>query len=272
MVTSHGRPAAPVGGRDRPRAAPPMDPRFRQRRVEVRRQEGRRRLRFLLGSASAACVVAGAVGATRSPLLDVDRVEVRGARRTPRPALVSAAGLGPGTLMVEVDGEGLTRRVQRLPWVLRARAERSWPATVVIHVTERAPAAAVRAAGGGWAVVDRTGRVLEVGPGRPPSLPALSGVPDAGPPGTTLGAGGALHLRVAAALPPPLRRRVAEVAVVRGEVVLRLGPPGGEVRLGPPESLDEKLTSASTVLEKVNPAGLRVLDVRAPATPALTRR
>ncbi|MDP8991456.1 MAG: FtsQ-type POTRA domain-containing protein, partial [Actinomycetota bacterium] len=94
------------------------------------------------------------MGATRSPLLDVDRVEVRGARRTPRPALVSAAGLGPGTLMVEVDGEGLTRRVQGLPWVLRARAERSWPATVVIHVTERAPAAAVRAAGGGWAVVD----------------------------------------------------------------------------------------------------------------------
>ncbi|MDP8992313.1 MAG: hypothetical protein M3N31_04565, partial [Actinomycetota bacterium] len=74
------------------------------------------------------------------------------------------------------------------------------------------------------------------------------------------------------ALTPPLRRRVAEVAVVRGEVVLRLGLPGGEVRLGPPESLDEKLTSASTVLQKVNPAGLRVLDVRAPATPALTRR
>ena len=250
-----------------------MDPRFRQRRVQVRRQEGRRRLRFLGASAAVVAAVSGAVGATRSPLLDVDRVEVKGATRTPRSDLLAASGLDASPLMTEVDVEGVARRAEALPWVERARAWRVWTNGVVIDVTERTPVAVVPAGGGGWAAVDGGGRVLEVTAARPPGLPALAGATAAGPPGSHLVPGAGDRLRVAATLPETLRSRVVEVLVVpAGEVVLRLAPPGGEVRLGRSDDLEAKLMAAATVLDKVGGAGLRVLDVRVPHAPVLTRR
>jgi cell division protein FtsQ len=263
-----------------------MDPRIRQRRVDVQRQEGRRRLWFLVVAASVLAAAAAAVGATRTSLLDVDTVEVRGATHTPRSALLGAGGLERQPLM-DVDETRVSRRVEALPWVLQARTSRRWPGTVVIDVTERTPAAVVRG-GSGWAVVDVTGRVLEVGAARPPDLPALNGAPVPGGPGTTIadsGAGsagaespgaespGAESLSVVAALPPALRARVREIVIAPGgEVSLQLTPPGGEIRLGRPDNLETKLTSALTVLEKANVARLAVLDVRVPTAPVLTRR
>ena len=249
-----------------------MDPRIRQRRVEVRRQQGRRRLWFLVAVAVALAAAAAAVGATRTPLLDVDRVEVRGATHTSRTALLAAGGLDRRPLMVEVDPRAVSRDIKALPWVLDARTTREWPGTVVVEVTERAPAAAVRA-GSGWAVVDATGRVLDVGPTRPPNIPALNGTTAPGPPGTSLPDAADGSLGVVASLPPALLPRVGEVVTTpAGEAVLQLVPPGGEIRLGRPVDLEAKLTSALTILEKANVARLAVLDVRVPAAPVLTRR
>lgn len=249
-----------------------MNPRIRQRRVDVRREEGRRRLWFLVVAASVLVGAGAAVGATRTPLLDVDKVEVRGATHTPRNALLGAGGLERRPLMVDVNASRVSRRVEALPWVLQARTRRAWPGTVVIDVTERTPAAVVRA-GSGWAVVDATGRVLEVGATRPPDIANLNGAPAPGPPGTTLAEAGAGSLRVVAALPPALRARVREIVTTPGgEVSLQLGPPGGEIRLGRPDNLESKLSSAITVLEKANVGRLAVLDVRVPTAPVLTRR
>ena len=249
-----------------------MDPRIRQRRMDVRRQEGRRRLWFLVVVASVLIGAGAAVGATRSPLLDVDRVDVRGATRTPRSALLAAGGLERRPLMVDVDAPLVSRRLEALPWVLRAQTRRVWPATVVVEVTERAPSAVVRA-GSEWAVVDVTGRVLEVGATRPSGLPALNGAPAPGAPGTSLPEAAGRSLRVLSTLPPALHARVGEIVTTPGgEVLLRLAPPGGEIRLGPPEGLESKLSSALTVLEKADDARFAVLDVRVPAAPVLTRR
>ncbi|MBV8559692.1 MAG: hypothetical protein JO050_02895, partial [Acidimicrobiia bacterium] len=51
-----------------------IDPRFRQRRIEVRRLEGRRRLRVLLVLAGFFFAALLAWAVTRSPFLDVDHV------------------------------------------------------------------------------------------------------------------------------------------------------------------------------------------------------
>lgn len=255
-----------------PLTVPRMDPRFRERRVLVKRQEGRRRLRLLGASAAVVVALSGAVGATRSPLLDVDHVEVEGAVRTTRSAVLAAAGLGDGPPMTEVDTEAVARRVEALPWIEQARARRAWPNRVAVQVRERVPVAVAPAGAGGWAVVDGGGRVLEVSPARPPDLPALDGVSAPGP-GRHLGPGAPDRLRVAATLPPRLRARVAEILVVAGgEAVLRLARPGGEVRLGRPDDLEAKLAAAATVADKVDLNGLRVLDVRVPHAPVLTRR
>ncbi|MGI9033123.1 MAG: hypothetical protein ACR2HY_05490, partial [Acidimicrobiales bacterium] len=57
----------------------PIDPRIRRRQLQVRRAEGRRRLRLLVATSIVVAVLGAGWGLTRSPLLDVDRVTVQGA-------------------------------------------------------------------------------------------------------------------------------------------------------------------------------------------------
>lgn len=250
-----------------------MDPRIRRRRVEVRRHEGRRRLRILVGCVAVAGVATAAVGAGRSPLFDVDYVDVRGADRTPRLAVVAAGRLTGHPAMLDVDTATVARRVEALPWVGEATATREWPGTVRVDVVERRPAAVLPAGEGRWALADVTGRVLAVGPDKPPGLPVIGNVPAPGEPGTTLGRAAEPSLEVAASLSPELRSRIADVAAVEGgEVELQLVPPGGVVRLGPPVDLEEKLRVLATVLARADLAGLVSIDVRVPSAPALTRR
>ena len=251
----------------------PIDPRIRQRRIQVTREEGRRRLRIVVTSVAVAAVVAGSVGATRSPLLDVDRVEVVGARHTAHREVVAASGLADHPLMLDVDPGEVARAVETLPWVRRATAERSWPGTVRIEITERVPAAAVATDQGGWARVDHTGRVLALEQGRPADLPVIVDLTAPSRPGQSLVRTATGALRVAASLPPELRARVAELLPrPDGDVDLGLRPPGGTVRLGPPTRLDAKLAAAAAVLTRADVSRLDVVDVRVPTSPVLTRR
>lgn len=263
-------PGAPSPGRVLPGL--PMDPRIRRRRIEVRREEGRKRLRILLGCAGAVAAVAAGAGLTRSPLLDVDRVDVRGAERTGRHDVLAAAGLSGHPAMVDVDTADVARRLRRLPWVRTATAGRQWPGTIRIDVTERRPAAVLPAAGGAWAVADATGRVLSIGAERPPGLPAVGAVDRPDRAGGDVAPAAAPALAVAAALPADVRSRVTDVATMAGgDVQLWLGP-STIVRLGPPVGLRPKLTALATVLARVDVGGVAVIDLRVPTVPALTRR
>lgn len=251
-----------------------IDPRIRQRRVQVRRDEGRRRLHVLTASLAVVGVLAAGAGMTRSPLLDVDYVDVRGAEKTPREALLRATGLRGHPLMVEIHTDQVIRRAEALPWVKKATARREWPGTVRVEVTERAPAAVLPVdEGRRWAIADVTGRILEVGTAKPAGLPVIGNVRDVGAPGSSIANAAGASLDVAASLPRSLRPRVADVATgPGGEVELQLVPPGGVVRLGVSEDLDQKYSALLTLLEKVDLAKLAVIDVRVPRAPVLTRR
>lgn len=249
---------------------PSIDPRIRQRRIAVRREEGRRRLRLLVGLATVTGLVFSGWAATRSPLLDVDGIDVVGALRTQREELVAASGISFGQAMVDIDEAGAVAGVSSLPWVLTASVARRWPDSVVIEIVERAPVAAAPAADG-WAVVDATGQVLALVASSPSDLLALDGIAAAGPPGSVLGGSAAELLAVAAAVPTELRPLVTAVqAGDQGGVELRLQP-AGTVRLGPPRQLAEKFRAALTVLGQVDTQSLATLDVRIPESPVLTR-
>ena len=141
---------------------------------------------------------------------------------------------------------------------------------MTISVVERVPVAVVPAKTG-VAVVDRTGRVIATQPAPPPGLPMLLGLPPAGPASTRVGGRAADLLAVAQAMPPQVAQRVTGVvAADGGQVELRLKP-AGVVRLGPSDQLAEKMLSTQTVLTQVDLARLAVLDVRVPASPAITR-
>jgi cell division protein FtsQ len=224
----------------------------------------------LLGCAT--FLVAATWGAANSPLFDVDRITVSGADHVAAAAVRAASGVDDGTPLVAVDVSASERAIARLPWVESADVRRKWPGTMIIEITERVAVAVAPAAGGGWAVLDAAGRVLEVAAaeeGKAPELPVLEGVRP--------GAAGAViddevgTLRVLARLPDEVGRTVRAVAADGREVVLRLEG-GGEIRFGDAAHIDEKVLALATVFDKVDLASLARLDVSIPGSPVLTRR
>jgi cell division protein FtsQ len=258
---------APTGTRRQP--TPPIDPRIRERRVAVTRDAGRRRLRVLIGVLAVLLAFGAAFGLLHSPLASASTIHVVGSRQTSDVDVVRAAGLDTHPLMIDVDTGAVAHRVRRLPWVRTATAQRRWPNTVRIEIVERVPVAQMAADGGGWAVTDEHGQVIEVG-GRLPELPVITGLAPAGPPGSHVEDRAADAITVARAVPPDLRPKVHDVGLDGDKVVLHLVPTGVVV-FGDLTRLDQKLVAVETVLAKVDLRNLKVLDVRVPDAPVLTR-
>ena len=247
-----------------------MDPRIRERRVAVRRDEGRRRLRILLAAAAVAGVVALAFGVTRTPLLDVDRVRVLGAASTDPATISRAAGLDRKPQLADVDPALVAERVERLPWVQEARVVRHWPGTVEVTLVERAPAATVPAVAGGWALVDRTGRVLAAAP-EPPAGMVQVAAPPAPAPGEEVAPEVRASLAVLDALPPSLSERVNGMTVAEDGTVAVHAIDLPIIHFGPPTQIRPKLVALATLVARTNLRGVKAIDVRVPTAPVLTR-
>jgi cell division protein FtsQ len=250
-----------------------VDPRMRSRRIGVRREAGRRRLRRATLVLAIVAAAVGSLAAARSPVLDVDHVTVSGAQRTDAAAVVRAAGIERGDPMIGVDAGAAADRVERLPWVGRVRVVRAWPATVKIEVHERAPAAVIQVTEARVALVDGGGRVLAIEPSGSEAQPADGG------PVTLTGVDGRvaegewlpLDSRAALAVALAARERLpGVVASVSTELDAALVE-GGMVRFGSADRIDDKLTAVETVLDQVDTGCLDTLDVRVPGSPALTR-
>lgn len=248
-----------------------MDPRIRERRVAVQRDEGRRRLRFVV--AATVVLGVGAIGyaIVRSPVLDVDTIRVRGAASTTPAAVARAGGLHDHPQLVDLDTKVVARRIERLPWVQRATVVRRWPATVEVTLFERSPLAVMPADGGGFAMVDVTGRVLEFVGEAPAGMPTITAPVGAPPPGSRVPAATRGALVVLESMPGSLSTRVTGVDVdASGELRLRFdGAP--TVRFGAPTSVRAKLVATATLLSRTNLKGVTGIDVRVPTAPVLTR-
>jgi cell division protein FtsQ len=258
----------------------PIDPRIRQRRIEVKRSEGRRRLRLLASAAGVVLVGAAGWGVLRSPLLAVRRVIVVGAVHTAPADAERAAGLTHDRQMADLDLGAMDRAVDALPWVATARVIRHWPDHVTISITERRPVAAAADARAGWALLDRSGRVLALTPTvpaglvtvavvtSPPGATPASPLPPAGDPGTTVDQAVLPALQVVGAMPSELSGRVAGVVVTTaGDLRLELVG-GAQADLGSAGDLTDKFTAVVTVLDKV-PVGTGIIDVQVPTAPVL---
>lgn len=247
-----------------------MDPRIRERRVAVRRDEGRRRLRVVVGAAGAAGLVALAVGVTRSPLLDVDEVRVTGAAHTTHDDILRAGGLAGQPQLADVEPAEVAERLGRLPWVAEAHVVRHWPGDVAVTLVERTAVATVPAAEGGWALVDRTGRVLETHPEAPAGIVQVT-APAAPAPGAEVDETTRDSLAVLDALPPSLSDRVNGLTL-REDGTLDLHAVGLPlIRFGPPTQVRPKLVALATLVARTNLRGVDAIDVRVPTAPVLTR-
>ncbi|MBI2708291.1 MAG: FtsQ-type POTRA domain-containing protein [Actinobacteria bacterium] len=247
-------------------------PRIRARRIEIRRGEGRRRLRRLGALGAAVGMLAVAAALVRSPVLDVDHVRVSGARRTSSAVLLDASGIRRGQAMVDIDTGLAVRRIEGLPWVERAKVARRWPGTVSVAVVERTAVAQAAVDGGATILVDRTGRLLERRARPAAGLLTIAGLKAVlgQPAGTTIVAARPA-LAVVRGLSPAAAGQVSVVWVAGTDVLLVLRD-GGVVRLGGSEERAAKLQAVDLLLRTIDRRCLAVADVRVPTAPVLTRR
>lgn len=265
-TTREARRDREVDGRPRP----PIDPRLRARRVEVKRSEGRRRLRVLVGVAAVLGVLLLLLGLFFTPLLDVDHVTVAGQFRTDPEDVVAAAGIERGAPLLTADLGAAARRIEALPWVDEATVVRSWPGTIRYRVVERVPAAAAQGPDGSWVALDGDGRVLVALDAEPADLPVVEGVTV----DPTVGASAPEDSRgafaVAAAIPEAARPAVDAIVLDgEGAVTVRLDS-GGVATIGPLEDLPAKGVALASVVAAVDPC-IATLDLTVASAPLLTR-
>jgi cell division protein FtsQ len=241
-----------------------VDPRVRARRVAVLRAQGRRRRRVLLAVLAVGAVAAGVWAVVQSPLLDVDRIAVHGARNAEAADIRRAAGVDRGDPIAVVDTGDVEQRVEQVAWVREAHVRRELPGRVVITLEERVPVAWSRRDAATVALVDGDGRVLADSPWPPEGLPELvelTIVPGAG--GQVVPRAGA---RLVASVPAALRERAAIVTGDAGATTAHLDG-GIEVRFGRAVDGEEKGRAALAVLETLGDRWVAYIDVRVPTAP-----
>ena len=229
----------------------------------IARVVSRRRRRVLALVIVVATLATAAWVVTRSPLLDVDHVQVRGNSRETPAEVLDAAGLHTGDPMVWIDTHQAAAAIETLPWVRRATVQREWPDTVRITVSERLPVA-WSDTGSGALVLDAAGRVLAVETSPPVGLPQLLHVDASVPVGATIASVTAARVAgVMATFDPTF---AASIELTDVGVLLRT-PAGTEVRLGRATEVAGKIRAAIAVLGTPQADGAQYVDVSAPSTP-----
>lgn len=235
--------------------------RFRLRRIAVRREEGRRRLRWftVLGLGVAGIILVLLL--LTSPLLSVRKVEVEGVVYANPELVASIVDSIDGEPILTVDLDAAEDKLLMIPWVRQARVLMHLPSRVTIEVVERTPIAFFRSVDGFNRVIDRDGRVLDVIEGDPVDFTPIIGT------GPNLSAGqnteqpflGAAEL--INALPSELRSRLLTVTVSpEGEVSLALTN-DVEVLFGRPDDFQAKLVGVVNEIKRQGSRRYAIIDV-----------
>lgn len=204
--------------------------------------------------------VVGGTLLVRSPVADVEAVEVRGTKRLVATDVAAATGVRVGDALLLVDRGDVRRRLRELPLVDDVVVRREGWRRIVVTVTERAPALAVRTPAGRIDLYDGTGVLVESGAATAPGVPLLDSGPTA-PPAPVVRA----VVAVVRALPPAVRRDVTGYrATSPDEVVLRLRS-GAWVIWGDASGGADKGRVLTVLLRRPG----HVFDVRAPFAPAV---
>lgn len=189
--------AQPATGRrtDQPESQQPNQPgqqrNKRQRASQHRNQQPRRpsqsarraRRRGLIRLTLLVLVLLGLAALAylllATSLLGVRAIAVDGTAVLADEQVREAAAVPAGTPMLRLDADAVAARVAALTPVAHVRVERSWPSTIVVAVTERAPVA-YEPTSGGARLIDATGLFFAAVPQPPagvPELQALDGAP-----------------------------------------------------------------------------------------------
>ena len=246
-----------------------VDPRLAARRASVAKKASAKRLRFIAILSAVAALAIIAIALSNSSWLDVDVIEVDGVDRADPRQIVNASGIELGSPLIEVDLQRSTEAVRQVPWVADAAIDRNLDGTITIAVTERVGIIAVPA-GSRFAMIDRTGRQLELVEAQPDAFLPVVGVEASGVPGQPLDDSGMAVVSLVEALTPTVRDASSGIVVTEQRLQLELAI-GGTADLGDERGLSEKLAALETILARVDLACVAVIDVRVPDAPTVRR-
>lgn len=247
-----------------------IDPRIRDRRIAVARDVGHRRLRRLQSLGAVVGGLAMAFVISRSPLLDVDRVDVSG-EGADVAAVRAALEADTGRAMATVDTQAMADAVAAVPGVASATVRRSWPDTISVDVVASAPAIAARSADGGWVIADGEGAVLAISEDLPAGLVVAADLVLSAAPGQVFPSDHASLVAVAAALPDDLVWRVGDLVAVDEATVHARLVDGGVVAFTTSSDLGAAGVAASSVAATVPPGCVDRIDVTSAQAPVLVR-
>lgn len=234
-----------------------IDPRIRDRRVAVRRAEGRRRLRFLAVCLGLVVTAVAAWGLTRSPLLDLDHVRFEGVAGADAAEVDDAAGLDTGMAMFDLDLGAVERDIAALSWVASAKASRDWPGTVRVEVETRQPVAVLGLPAGPSMLVDAEGVIVRTAPADV-DLPRIAIA-------TAMAGSAAVSVS-----PDDLRTWIDAITLDGSTLGLDLIGTA-RVHLGGSDFVTDKLAAVRSLLDGIDLTCLDLIDVAVADLPTVTR-
>lgn len=252
-----------------------IEPRLRQRRIGVRRAEGRRRLMWAAIVGSIFVVVVGFLAILGSSLFSVTDIDVTGLQNADAAEVeaVMADLLDQPVLLVDTDEA--EERLEAIAFVEDARVRTDFPNSVSIELRERVPVATVQGTDGQFRILDAEGRVLDVIGGQPVAFVLISGTnPLDLEEGQFASQGYASATSIVTKLTPAVRSRLVSMSVTPDGSDLRFvlsNEPGEniEVRLGVAITDDDqiqRLVRLERLLDDVLGSDTTTIDVSTPET------
>jgi cell division protein FtsQ len=252
-----------------------IEPRMRERRLAVKRAQGRKRLKWAVAIVVVLLIGVGALATLGSSLFAVraGEVSITGNVYTDPERLQAIVDDLVGTPVLRVDTQAAEDDLEAIPWVESAKVTTDFPHAVSIDISERRAVATYQAPDGRFRVLDPEGRVLDVIDKWPFAYVVVSG-----PDSVDLEAGDFAPQGYKAAaeladnLTGSVRGSVDRIEVTANGSRLSLWlVDGTEVRFGEARDLFVKLVRLETVLS-VNPERVpgRPIDVSTDETTSPT--
>lgn len=229
-----------------------IEPRMRERRVQVRRAQSRKRLKWVVLGLVLVMAGIGALAVFGSGLFAVqdDQLRVVGAVYTDPDRLAQIEDELVGTPTLRADTQRIERELEAIPWVEDAKVTVRFPHSATIEIREREAIVTYQGPDRRFRVLDREGRVLDVLDKWPIAYVLVTG-PDPADlePGQFAPQGYVGAAELAKNLTGSVRGQVERIEVTAdGQRLTMLLTDGTEVRFGDYRNLFTKLVRLETRL------------------------
>lgn len=217
-----------------------------------------------------ALVFQGVQQVMRSRSLQLEKFEVMGNSedRVSTQQVVAATGVKVGEQLVGISTQKVAERLERIPWIQRARVERILPSTLRITVEERKASLVVQTNQGPYLVDDR-GLVLEQGDEKLVNLLDLPLGQLA--PGVRIATEEFTHAaRILRSLPEEIRSGVLAIRAPSIDQIQIESAGGPVIYYGAAEEIEQKNHAVQVLFQRTGEGTVKagVIDVRVPSRPA----